>query len=269
EDLCKQGSAFINKIWNSFKLIIGWEIDPSKTQPEASQVAISWYKARFSQVLSELEDHYLKYRMSDALMTTYKLIWDDYCSWFLEMVKPPFGEAIDQTTYDQVIAILEENLKILHPFTPFISEEIWQLIKERSKEEALIISKWPEADKFDEVIIQDFAFSSEVITGLRSIRKSKNISFKDEISLVVLNHEMISDRFDPVIKKLGNVSEIKYVEEKVNGALSFRVKSNEYFIPVEGTLDIEAERKKMQEELEYTRGFLNSVEKKLSNERFV
>lgn len=269
EDLCKQGSAFINKIWNSFKLIKGWEIDPSKTQTEASQVAILWYKARFSQVLNELEDHYLKYRMSDALMTTYKLIWDDYCSWFLEMVKPPFGEAIDQTTYDQVIAILEENLKILHPFTPFISEEIWQLIKERSKEEALIISKWPEADKFDEVIIQDFAFSSEVITGLRSIRKSKNISFKDEISLVVHNPEMISDRFDPVIKKLGNVSEIKYVEEKVNGALSFRVKSNEYFIPVEGTLDIEAERKKMQEELEYTRGFLNSVEKKLSNERFV
>ncbi|HSP40165.1 MAG TPA: valine--tRNA ligase, partial [Gillisia sp.] len=269
EDLCKQGSAFVNKIWNSFKLIKGWEIDPEKQQVEASQVALKWYKARFRQVLDELEDHYSKYRMSDALMATYKLIWDDYCSWLLEMVKPPYGEAIDQRTYDAVIEILEDNLKILHPFTPFISEEIWQQLKERSTDEALIISEWPEIKKYDKEIIQDFTFASEVITGVRSIRKSKNISFKDKISLFVLNPEMISDRFDAVIEKLGNISEIQYIEEKINGALSFRVKSNEYFIPVEGTLDVDAERKKMQEELEYTRGFLLSVENKLSNDRFV
>src|SRR5690606_36511307 len=143
--------------------------------------------------------------------------------------------------------ILEDNLRILHPFTPFISEEIWQQINPRSKDEALIISKWPDAGKFDEEIIRDFTFASEVITGVRSIRKSKNISFKDQISLYVLNPEMISDRFDAVIRKLGNISEINYVEEKVNAALSFRVKSNEYFIPVEGAVDLEAERKKMQE----------------------
>src|SRR5690606_34908648 len=148
--------------------------------------------------------------------------------------------------------------------TPFISEEIWQQITPRSIDEALIISKWPDAEKFDEEIIRDFTFASEVITGVRSIRKSKNISFKDQISLYVLNPEIISDRFDAVIRKLGNISEINYVEEKVNAALSFRVKSNEYFIPVEGAVDLEAERKKMQEELDYTRGFLMSVEKKLS-----
>ncbi len=269
EDLCKQGSAFVNKIWNSFKLIKGWEIDPGKQQVESSQMAIEWYKSRFRQVLQELEDLYSKYRMSDALMSTYKLIWDDYCSWLLEMVKPPYGEAIDQRTYDEVISILEDNLKILHPFTPFISEEIWQQISERSKDEALIISQWPEMKKFDEEIIQNFTFVSEVITGIRNIRKAKNISFKEQILLFVLNPEMVSDRFDAVIKKLGNISEINYVEEKVNGAISFRVKSNEYFIPIEGALDVEAERKKMQEELDYTRGFLLSVEKKLSNERFV
>src|SRR5690606_17191384 len=264
EDLCKQGSAFVNKIWNSFKLIKGWEIDPSKPQAEASRMALTWYKSRFNQVLQQLEDDYSKYRMSDALMATYKLVWDDYCSWLLEMVKPPYGEAIDTRTYDEVIEILENNLKILHPFTPFISEEIWQQIAPRSKEDALTISKWPETEKYDEVIIQDFNYAAEVITGVRSIRKSNNISFKEQISLSVLNPEIISDRFDAVIRKLGNISEINYVEEKVNAALSFRVKSNEYFIPVEGAVDLEAERKKMQEELDYTRGFLMSVEKKLS-----
>src|SRR5690606_537786 len=243
EDLCKQGSAFVNKIWNSFKLIKGWEVDSGKQQVEASQMAVAWYKARFNQVLEELEDAYSKYRMSDVLMSTYKLIWDAYCSWLLEMVKPPYGEAIDQRTYDEVIEILENNLRILHPFTPFITEEIWQQISLRSKEEALIISQWPEAEKFDEQLIQDFTFASEVITGVRSIRKSKNISFKEQISLHVLNPEMVSDRMDAVIKKLGNVSEINYVEEKVSRALSFRVKSNEYFIPVEGAVDLDAERK--------------------------
>ncbi len=269
EDLCKQGSAFVNKIWNSFKLIKSWEIDASKNQNLASKIAIAWYKSKFQKVLLEIEDHYSKYRMSDALMSTYKLIWDDYCSWLLEMIKPSFGDSVDQKTYDEIISILEDNLKIVHPFVPFISEEIWQQLKPRTSEEALIISKWPEPGKIDTVIINEFNSASEVISGIRNIRKDKNISFKDAIKLDILNTEKISETFNPVIVKLGNISELNYVEKQVEGTLSFRVRSNEYFIPIEGAIDIEAERTKLQEELKYTQGFLKSVEKKLSNERFV
>ncbi|MGB7842297.1 MAG: class I tRNA ligase family protein, partial [Salinimicrobium sp.] len=234
-----------------------------------SKLAIDWYRSRFKKVLRELENNYSKYRISDALMSTYKLIWDDYCSWFLEMVKPPFGEAIDQKTYDAVISILEDNLKILHPFVPFVSEEIWQNIKKRSKEEALIVASWPEFADFDASLIDGFAMASEVISGIRSVRTTKNISYKDSIRLQVLNNENTSKDFDPIIKKLGNVSELTYVDEQVKGALSFRVKSNDYFIPVAGAIDVEAEKAKLEEELNYNRGFLKSVEKKLSNERFV
>ncbi|MEP6260875.1 MAG: valine--tRNA ligase [Gillisia sp.] len=269
EDLCKQGSGFINKIWNSFKLIKNWEVDSEKKQPEASATAIAWYQSKFQKELQEIDDHYSKYRMSDALMATYKLVWDDYCSWLLEMVKPPFGEAIDEKTYNEVVAILEDNLKILHPFTPFISEEIWQQLKDRTPAEALIISTWPESGKINMDIIGDFSFASEVIGGIRNIRKSRNISFKEPISLDVLNPEKVSERFNSVIQKLGNVSELNYVDSQVEGALSFRVKSNEYFIPVKGIVDVESEIKKLTEELVYTKGFLQSVEKKLSNSRFV
>ncbi len=269
EDLCKQGSGFVNKIWNSFKLIKSWEIDPLKEQNIASKIAIDWYKSKFQKMLLEIEDHYSKYRMSDALMSTYKLIWDDYCSWLLEMVKPSYGESMDQKTYTEIISILEDNLKILHPFVPFISEEIWQQLKPRTSEEALIISKWPEPEKIDSVIINEFNIASEVISGIRNIRKDKNISFKDAIKMDVLNTEKISETFNPVIIKLGNISELNYVEKQVEGTLSFRVRSNEYFIPIEGAIDVEAERTKLQEELKYTEGFLKSVEKKLSNEHFV
>ncbi len=269
EDLCKQGSGFINKIWNSYKLIKSWEVDSALPQPESSETAISWYKAKFQQALLEIEDHYSKYRMSDVLMATYKLIWDDYCSWFLEMVKPNFGEAIDEKTYKEVVAILENNLKILHPFVPFISEEIWQDLASRNKEQALIIARWPEFTKVDSVIIAEFSIASEVISGIRNIRKAKNISFKDQIALQILNNDNTSETFNDVISKLGNVSNLEYVKNQVEGSLSFRVKSNEYFIPIEGAIDVEAEKGKIQEELEYTEGFLKSVQMKLSNDRFV
>ena len=269
EDLCKQGGGFINKIWNSFKLINIWEIDKDKEQDETSRIAVEWYTSKFQRELLEIEDHYSKYRISDALMATYKLIWDDYCSWFLEMVKPAYGEAIDQKTYNEVVAILEDNLKILHPFVPFISEEIWQQLEIRNPEEALIIAKWPAFIKADQKITDEFSFASEVISGIRNIRKAKNISFKDQIALDVLNNENTSETFNSVIKKLGNVSTLNYIDKQVEGALSFRVKSNEYFIPIEGAIDVVGERKKLMEELEYTQGFLKSVEKKLSNDRFV
>lgn len=269
EDLCKQGSAFSNKIWNAFRLVKGWEVSKEAEQPETARLAIDWYNSRFQKTLREIEDHYSKYRISDALMATYKLVWDDYCSWFLEMVKPGYGEPIDNRTYSAVIQILEENLKILHPFMPFVTEEIWQEITVRKPEEALIIAKWSEEKAFDETVIKEFSHAAEVIAGVRKIRKDKNISFKNEIDLSVLNNENTSERFDPVIAKMGNISNLEYVSGSVEGALSFRVRSNEYFIPIGGAIDIEAEKKKIEEELSYTEGFLKSVEKKLSNERFV
>ncbi len=269
EDLCKQGGAFVNKIWNSFKLVNSWEVSDKAEQPEAAKIAIQWYKAKFQKSLQEIDDNYKKYRMSDALMATYKLVWDDYCSWFLEMVKPVYGQPMDKITFDAVTEILEDNLKILHPFVPFVSEEIWQSMKERSENEALIISSWPEIENFDASLVEEFTVASEVISGIRSIRKEKNISYKDQIELQVLNNENVAGTFDPVIEKLGNISTLGYTDAQVKGALSFRVKSNDYFIPVAGAIDVDAEKAKLEEELNYTRGFLKSVEKKLSNEKFV
>lgn len=269
EDLCKQGSGFVNKIWNAYRLIYGWEVSLDKEQSESDATAIKWYKSKFQKALVEIEDHYGKYRISDALMSTYKLVWDDFCSWFLEMVKPGFGEPISEKTYLEVISILEDNLKILHPFVPFISEEIWQHITERDTSEALIIAKWPELVSHDEKIIKDFEFASEVISGIRTIRKEKNISFKDTIQLSILNNEEGSQQFDALISKLGNISDLNYISEKIDGALTFRVKSNEYFIPIAGTINVEEEIVKLADELKYTEGFLKSVQGKLKNERFV
>lgn len=269
ENLCKQGSGFVNKIWNSFNLITTWKVSKEAEQPESSRLAIAWYKQRFQKALEEIESNYSKYRISDALMATYKLIWDDYCSWFLEMVKPAYGSPVDEKTYKEVVGILEDNLKLLHPFTPFVSEEIWQQIEPRGVEDALIVASWPQQATYDEKLIADFDLASEVIAGVRSIRKQKNIAFKDSIELQAINNEKTSTGFDPVIAKLGNISSLDYVTEQVQGALSFRVKSNEYFIPVGDVVDIEAERAKLEEELKYTKGFLSAVENKLSNERFV
>ncbi len=269
EDLCKQGSAFVNKIFNASRLILGWEVDENIDQPESSAIAIQWYKSKFQQALVDLEDNYTKYRISDALMTTYKLIWDDFCSWLLEMIKPSYGNPIDAKTFREVIVILEDNLKILHPFVPFISEEIWQQIKERTSEEALIISAWPKAEAINQDLIKDFEVAAEVVSGIRTIRKEKNISFKETIELSIINNEKSASSFDTVISKLGNITTLDYVAEKVDGALSFRVKSNEYFIPISGAINVEDEIKKLTEELSYTEGFLKSVQKKLQNERFV
>ncbi|WP_304156214.1 valine--tRNA ligase [Mesonia mobilis] len=269
EALCQQGKGFGNKIWNAFRLVKGWDVDKNKEQPQSAKIAIDWYKNTFQKTLVEIEDHFSKYRISDALMATYKLIWDDYCSWLLEMVKPPYGEAIDAKTLDEVISLLEDNLKILHPFMPFLTEEIWQNITERSSEDALIISTWPTQTEFDQEFIADFEMVKDIISGIRTIRKDKNISFKDTIELSVINNEKLKEDYDSVIAKLGNISAINYVTEQQENAISYRVKSNEYFIPMEGAVDVEAEIEKLKEELKYNQGFLKSVEKKLSNERFV
>jgi valyl-tRNA synthetase len=202
-------------------------------------------------------------------MISYKLVWDDFCSWFLEMVKPTYGSPIDKKTYDKVIALFEANLKILHPFMPFLTEDIWQRMAARSPEEALIVASWPETGAIDEKILTDFEMIQEVVSGIRTIRKEKNIANKDAISLTIVNNEKSTDSLDAVIAKLGNVENISYSDEKLEGALSFRVKSNEYFIPMEGSIDIEAEIEKLTKELEYVEGSLRIVQKKLSNERFV
>ena len=269
EELCNQGKAFTNKIWNAFKLIKGWEVSESIAQPESSAVAIAWYEAKLQQTLVEIEDHFEKYRISDALMAIYKLVWDDFCSWFLEMIKPAYQQPIDAKTYASAIYMMEQNMKLLHPFMPFITEEIWHLIQARSTEEALIVSTWPEQKPFDTQIISQFDTVIEVISGIRTIRKEKNLPFKDAIELKVINHDSFTTYFDAVVTKLGNISLLDYVSEKVTGTLSFRVKSNEYFIPITGAINIEEEVAKLEEELKYTQGFLLSVQKKLSNERFV
>ncbi|MCA0133001.1 valine--tRNA ligase [Winogradskyella alexanderae] len=266
---CNQGKAFANKIWNAFRLVQGWEISKSIDQPFSSKIAIEWFASKFQKTLDEIDDHFSKYRLSDALMATYKLIWDDFASWLLEIVKPAYQQPIDKKTRDSVISIFEDLLKILHPFMPFLTEEIWQYIEDRKPSEALIVSKWPTKTSINETLISDFNFASEVISGIRNIRKQKNIAFKEAIECLVINNENINNTFDQVIIKLGNLYKLEYVNTAIDNALTFRVKSNEYFIPIGDNIDVEAEIKKLTEELNYTEGFLKSVQKKLSNERFV
>ncbi len=268
EALCQQGANFANKIWNAFRLIKGWEV-ADIAQPEASKIGIAWYTSKLNQTLAEIEDHFSKYRISDALMAIYKLVWDDFCSWLLEIVKPAYQQPIDQTTFDAVIHLFEENLKLLHPFMPFLTEEVWQHIAERTPENALIVSNWPEVGSTDKSLISDFDFAAEVISGVRTIRKEKNIPQKETLELFMLNAEKVSAQMDAIITKLANLSKLETVDSSLDGALTFRVKSNEYFIPMSGAIDVEAEIQKINEELKYTKGFLQSVQKKLSNERFV
>ncbi|UOY07471.1 valine--tRNA ligase [Muricauda sp. SCSIO 64092] len=268
ENLCQQGANFANKIWNAFRLVKGWEV-ADMDQPQAAKIGLKWYTARFQQVLAEVEDHFGKYRISDALMSMYKLVWEDFCSWLLEIVKPAYQQPIDRKTLDMVIALFEQNLKLLHPFMPFLTEEVWQHMKERSVEEALCIADWPKKLESDKKIIEQFDYAKEVIVGIRTIRKEKNIPNKDALKLMELTTSDTSGKLDAIVRKLGNIEEIETVGHTVDGALSFRVRSNEYFIPISGAIDVEAEIQKINEELKYTRGFLQSVQKKLSNKRFV
>ncbi len=269
EALCQQGKGFGNKIWNAYRLIDGWEVDDTIPQPESSKLALQWYTSKFQKTLVEIDDHFSKYRLSDALMCIYKLIMDDFSSWLLEIVKPAYQQPIDATTYKDLITVFEDNLKILHPFMPFLTEDIWHYITERTPQEALIVAKWPERKPVNQSLITEFDFATEVISGIRTIRKAKNIAFKDTVSLSVINNENESKTFDGVISKLGNLESLSYVNNPVEGALTFRVKSNEYFVPMAGAIDVDAEKQKLSEELKYTEGFLKSVQKKLTNERFV
>jgi len=266
--LCEQGRNFSNKIWNAFRLVKGWEVAAIE-QPDSSKIAIEWFDSKLSETITSINENYDKFRISEVLMSVYKLVWDDFCSSYLEMIKPAYQKPIDKTTLATTLAYFEELLKLLHPFMPFISEEIWSLIANRDVKNRLIVTPWPLANKIDTILLANEAIAAEVISGIRTIRNEKNIANKDQVSLFVKLNEDTDKSFDSVITKLGNLSSLTYVDEKVDGALSFRVKSNEYYIPLAGAVNIEEEIATLKQELKYTQGFLNSVMKKLSNERFV
>lgn len=266
ENLCQQGKNFANKIWNAFRLVQSWTVDETLSPCKTAAVGLDWYTSKFQQTLATIDDHFDKYRISDALMATYKLIWDDFCSWLLEIVKPAYGEGIDAETYQKVCALFEDNLRLLHPFMPFLSEELWHAIKTRSKYEALIVSSWPTQQTVDDNLLQQFDHTTELISQLRTIRKNQNIAFKEPLHLIETATDEISLR--PIVQKLVNVSSWEQTKNAPEQALSFRVNAQEYFVPVAAS-NLEEERSKIEEELAYQEGFLKSVEKKLSNERFV
>ena len=268
ESLCDQGKSFSNKIWNSLKLIKGWEVVDTN-QPDYCSVTIDWYNQKFNSVLNTINDHFSKFRISDALMCIYKLIWDDFCSVLLEIIKPQYGQPIDEKTHRDLIKIFEKNLIILHPFMPFITEEIWHLIAKRKSEEAIIISSWPEFDtKLPIDTINDFEALQNIISGIRNIRKKYQISFKESLNLSVVNNDNFSKNYDSIIKKICNIKDINYVDSEIKDALSFRVESNIYSLPFEKEIDFDEEIKKIKEDLDYQKGFLKSVNSKLENKRF-
>ena len=266
ESLCEQGRNFSNKIWNAFRLIKGWEVQDIE-QPESSKIAIDWFANKTNVTITEIEKSFDQFRISEALMSSYKLVWDDFCSWYLEAIKPAYQAPIDSKTYLSTIEMLETVLKLLHPFMPFITEEIWHLIKER--EDDIIVAQWPVASSVDTSVLQSFNIGAEVISGIRNIRKSKQIPNKEALSLSIKINGDFDKSIDVLIAKMSNLTHIDYVDEKVNGAFSFRVRSNEFFVPLGQSVDVEAELEKLNQELVYTKGFLNSVNKKLSNQRFV
>ncbi len=266
ESLCEQGRNFSNKIWNAFRLIKGWEVK-DVPQPDSAKQAIIWFENKINKTISEIDESYSKYRISEALMSTYKLVWDDFCSWYLEIVKPNYGNPIDSVTHNKTIQQLEKVLKLLHPFMPFLSEELWHLIDDRAND--IIVADWPKVEKEEEILLDDFDVVAEVVSSIRNFRKQKQIPNKEQLSLLVKENKKLCRNMDPIICKLGNIDSIEYVSEKPSEAYSFMVKANEYFIPLSDSINVEAEIEKLQKELDYTKGFLKSVEAKLSNEKFV
>ena len=269
EALCEQGRNFCNKIWNALRLVKGWTVDEKAAQPDTAKMAVKWFDARYNQVLAEMNDNFEKYRLSDALMGVYKLTWDDFCSWYLEMVKAPMGQLVDGVTYRATVTFFENLMKLLHPFMPFITEEIYHNLDERKAGDDIIIAQQPKQKPVDNQVLAQFDFTMDVINNIRKIRAEKNISFKEALDLVVIDNGSANKDFDCIIEKLTNVKSITYTTEKPADAFGFIVRSKEYFIPVTDSVDTEAELKKLEEELKYAQGFLKSVEAKLSNEKFV
>jgi valyl-tRNA synthetase len=270
EALTEQGRNFSAKIWNAFRLVKNWEVDATLPQPEHSKIAIEWFNNKLSSVILEMDDHFSKFRISDALMLIYTTVRDEFSSWLLEIVKPAYQQPIDKKTYNQCIDLFDKLIHLLHPFMPFITEEIWQLLSERAKGESIMVSIMPQALQVNQLLLEQFEDVKEAVTGIRNIRKNNNIAFKDEIKLSVnKGTKGYCSEFDVVISKLGNLSEVELIDEDIKGAVSFLVKTSGFFIDMGEKVDVEGELKKLEEELAYTKGFLKSVMGKLSNEKFV
>lgn len=270
ESYCEQGRNFSNKIWNAFRLVKMWETSTAE-QSEANKTAVQWFEARFNEQLEIINDLYSKYRISEALMTTYKLVWDDFCAWYLEMIKPEFVDGkslpIDSMTYEATINFFEKILKVLHPFMPFITEEIWSLIKEREEKDNIIVADWPKAEKFDTTLISNIELLKEVVGAVRNLRQQKNISPKEKLEVFELGDN--SGIPVDLAVKLCNLSSYQYTTAKVDKAFSFMVRTTELFIPLQDALNTDEEKDRLNKELDYNKGFLQSVQKKLANEKFV
>ena len=270
EALCEQGRNFCNKIWNAFRLVQGWQIDESVAQPETARLAVEWFNAKLRQSAAEVADLYSKYRLSEALMEVYHLFWDEFSSWFLEMVKPAYGSPIDATTYNAVLEAFNHLLHLLHPFMPFITEELWQHLAERKEGESIMVSPQTIAApaEGDAAILAQVELMKNVVAGVRAIRNTKNISPREALDLQVIGADPIA-AYDCLITKMANVNDVAVVEAKGEGVSSFMVGTTEYAVPLGGLIDVEAELAKAEAELKHLEGFLNGVMKKLSNERFV
>jgi len=265
---CEQGRNFTNKVWNAYRLVSSWQVRDIE-QPMSSQVAIDWFENRFQKVLIEINDQFDKFRISDALMAIYKLVWDDFCSWYLEMIKPGYEQPIDRQTLDKTKFFFEELLKVMHPFTPFVSEELWHALNERKDGEDIVIAEWPKVKAVEEQVLTGFEKAEKIISQIRNIRKNNNIANKVKLEMYVRADATTQTIFDSVIVKMGNLSVFEYVSDKIQQANSFIVEGVEYFVPFGDVVDVDGEIKKLEEELGYTKGFLKSVQGKLSNERFV
>ena len=268
EKLCEQGRNFANKIWNALRLVKGWETDGSDARP-AEKAAHLWFHDRLQSALSEIQKSYEDYRLSEALMTIYKLIWDDFCSWYLEAVKPPYGEKISASSMLSIRQNFNQVVKLLHPFMPFLTEEVYQQLADRDADDCVAVADYPEQTAFDEKIVSDFERTKEIITAIRAFKQEKGISPREEFELYVKKNAPSGNEFDVIIHKLAGISQIHENEPVPEGYYSFRVGADEFAIPMAGHVDMDAEIEKLQEELEYQEGFLKGVMKKLSNDRFV
>ncbi len=269
DNLPEQGRNFANKIWNAFRLVKGWNVDSGIEQPAASAIAVEWVEEVLKRSMGEIDSDFRKFRISEALMKTYKLFWDEFSGWYLEIIKPDYQKPIDEVTYKATVSVFEKLMHVIHPFMPFITEEIWQLLSERKDGESLMISRMPEHRKSSGTLVERFESVMEVVSAVRSVRKDKNLPVRDKIELHIRAGSEYDNHFNPVLMKLCNLSDIVLTEKKLDGAASFILKTVEYYVPLGSRLDIESELKKTSEELEYSRGFLNSVLVKLNNERFV
>ncbi|KAB2872380.1 MAG: valine--tRNA ligase [Bacteroidales bacterium] len=269
EALTEQGRNFCNKIWNAFRLVKGWQVDETGAQPESARAGIEWFNNQLNKAIEQADDDFDKYRISEALMNLYKLFWDEFSSWYLEIIKPAYGQPIDGQTYRATLEIFEKILSLLHPYMPFITEELWQHLRERNDGESIMVSLMPKSNGYDASILEQFEKVKEIIAGVRTIRQEKNIAIKQQLSTSIRTNSKLNGGHEAVIVKLAGLENLSYVDSKIDGAASFMVGNLEVYVPLEGFVDAEEEKAKLMEELNYTKGFLESVMKKLSNERFV